>query len=387
MKILHVMADLDRRGGGPAQVGIEIAELMAKRGHEVTFISTDKGFPADLPLARKYVGGGSLTVEPYPVNWPALWKTSWAMRRRLMTAIPQADVVHIHSLYLFHTWIAASLCRRFNVPYILRPHGTLDPFMWRRHRYRKFAIELLFQNDVQRRAAGLHYTTLEERELAAPYAHNPQGWVVPNGVNLPDDDILQHTGALRARYPQIGDRRIILFFGRLNFKKGVDITIEMFAELARVRPDIFLVIAGPDAGVQKSAERRVAEFGLVESVLFTGMLEGADKWMALSGSDIFVLPSFSENFGVSVVEAAACGLPVVISDRVNLWRDFVEAGAGVVAPPTAAAFARQVQELLDNPAETAAMAKRGADFVRRHFAWAALGDQYEAMYREAAVSL
>jgi glycosyltransferase involved in cell wall biosynthesis len=114
------------------------------------------------------------------------------------------------------------------------------------------------------------------------------------------------------------------------------------------------------------------------------MVAGDDKRVLLAGSDAFVLPSQSENFGISVIEAAACGIPVIISDRVNLWRDFGDARAGLVAPPTVEAFTGCLRFVLDNSAEAAAMAGRGADLVRRRFAWEALGDQYERMYMEAA---
>ena len=124
--------------------------------------------------------------------------------------------------------------------------------------------------------------------------------------------------------------------------------------------------------------------GIGARTLFTGMATGADKRMVLAGADVFILPSLSENFGISVVEAAACGLPVIISDRVNLWRDFADAEAGLIGPPTAEAFTKHLRTLLANPAARREMGKRGAALVRRRFTWDALGAQYEAMYREAA---
>lgn len=384
MKILHVIADLDRTRGGPAQACIEAAGLMGRRGHQVKIVTSDRGLPSEFGLAGvDDAWPEGVTVEAFPLDRPRFWGTSWAMRRRLRAVIPQADIVHIHSLYLFHDWAAGVLCRRSGKPYIVRPHGTLDPFLYRRHRWRKALIEALFQGNVLRDAAGLHYTAAEEWELACPYARNPRGWVVPNGIDLAAYDDLPPPTVLRARYPQIGERKVVLFFGRLNFKKGVDTTIDAFATVARERDDIFLVFAGPDGGLRQMAERRVAAAGIGQRVVFTGMVTGEDKRIVLGGSDIFLLPSQSENFGIAVVEAAACGIPVVISDRVNLWRDFHEAEAALVAPPAAAPFAAHLRWLLDHPADAAAKGRRGADFVRRHFTWDALGASYEAMYRNA----
>jgi glycosyltransferase involved in cell wall biosynthesis len=383
MRILHVIADLERERGGPAQACIDLARLMARRGHAVRVVTSDRGWSPGFAegLANR---GAAPIFDAFPLDWPAFWGTSWAMRRRLASAVPEADVVHLHSLYLFHDWITGAYCRRFGTPYILRPHGTLDPYIYRRHRYRKALMELLFQRRVQRCAAGLHYTTEEERELARPYAHNPRGWVVPNGIDAGEFDDLPPREALRRRYPEIGACRVVLFFGRLNFKKGIDTGIAAFAAVARGRDDVFLVIAGPDGGQRALAERWVAEAEISERTLFTGMVTGADKRMVLAGADIFILPSLSENFGISVIEAAACGLPVIISDRVNLWPDFAKAEAGLIGPPTAEAFTKHLQTLLDNPTAAREMGRRGAALVRSRFTWDALGEQYEAMYREAA---
>jgi glycosyltransferase involved in cell wall biosynthesis len=381
MRILHVIADLERERGGPAHVAVELAELMARRGHRVTIVTTDRGLPPEL---RGGATRGGAVIEAYPIDRPRFWGTSWALRRRLAELVPETDIVHLHSLYLFHDWAAGVCCRRFGVPYILRPHGTLDPFLYRRHRWRKKLLEKLFQDDVLRRAVGMHYTTEEERLLAAPYALNPRSWVVPIGIDLGAFDGMPPSCALRERYSAIGDRKIVLFFGRLNFKKGVDVTIQAFAALARERDDLFLVLAGPDGGMQRQAERWVAEAGLGDRALFTGMVSGEAKREVLAGSDIFLLPSQAENFGLSVIEAAACGMPVIISDRVNLWREIDRAGAGLVAPPSAEAFARHLGRLLDRPEEARAMGRRGAELVRRDFAWEALAPRYEEMYRAAA---
>ena len=383
VRILHVIADLERARGGPAHVAVELAELMARRGHRVSVIATDRGLP---PEYRDPDGRArhAARIEAYPIARPRFWGTSWAMRRRLAAVIPETDIVHLHSLYLFHDWVTGAYCRRFGVPYIVRPHGTLDPFLYRRHRWRKAVMERLFQNAVLRRAAGLHYTTEEEQRISEPQALNPRAWVVPIGIELGALSAPAPRERLRERYPAIGSRKVVLFFGRLNFKKGLDTTIAAFATIARARDDVFLLLAGPDGGQRAAAEQWVTEAGIGDRTLFTGMVTGAEKALVLAGSDIFVLPSLSENFGLSVVEAAACSLPVVISDRINLCGDIAAADAGLVGPPTVEAFAGHLRFLLDNPDTAAAMGRRGAALARDHYNWDALGERYEAMYREAA---
>ncbi len=379
MRILHVAADLDSRQGGPTAACIGMAKLMARNGHRVRIVTTDRGYvPADLQ------GLGTLEIDVLARNWPRFFGTSWAMARRLDEVVPESDVVHLHSLYLFHDWAGAHYCWRHKKPYIVRPHGTLDPYIYQRHRGRKAVAEALFQNRVLQRAAGLHYTAADEWLLARPHARNPRGCVIPIGVDLGSLGELPPRTALRDRFPAIGDRKVVLFFGRLSFKKGVDILVESFAEVARQRSDIFLLLAGPDEGIRAQAERRIAELGIAPLTLFTGMVAGPDKLAILGGSDVFVLPSQSENFGIAVVEAAACGVPVLISDRVNLWREFQQADAALVAPPEAAAFAAHLRSLLENPDRAREIGRHGAALVRSSFHWEALAGRYEAMYEMAA---
>lgn len=371
-----MIADLDRERGGAGPACLGMAKLMARQGHEVRIVTTDRGYD---PEPTHCAG---LTIEALPGNLPAFFGTSWAMRRRLREIVPEADVVHVHALYLFHDWAAASSCWRYRKPYIAMPHGALDPYIYGRHRWRKAIVEAAFQNEVSRRAAGLHYTTGEEFRLAKANTVNRRGCVVPLGIQLDLFDNLPQPDVLRARHPEIGSRRVVLFLGRLSFKKGVDIAIRAFSEIVRERDDVFLVIAGPDDGMRAKAEALILELGIAERSLFTGMITGDEKRMVLGGSDIFVLPSQSENFGISVVEAAASGIPVVISDRVNIWREFHAAGAGVVATPTVTNFAKHLRALLDDRSAAIEMGRRGSELARQ-LSWDALVPQYEAMYAAA----
>ena len=378
MKILHVIADLDPTRGGAGAACLGMAKIMARRGHEVRIVSTDRGY-----VPERVPHGSSLVIEALPGNFPGFFGTSWAMRRRLGEIVADIDVVHVHALYLFHDWAAAIYCWRYGKPYILAPHGAFDPFIHRRHRWRKSIIEVAFQNEVSRRAAGLQFTTPEEWRLARPQAGNARGCIIPIGIELDAFDRLPPCARLRARYSVIGDRKVVLFLGRLSYKKGIDIVIKAFSEVARERDDVFLVIAGPDDGMRAGAEALVADCGIAARCLFTGMVSGEEKRLVLGGSDFFLLASLSENFGISVVEAAACGIPVIISDRVNLWQEFRDAQAGLTAPPTVPDFARLLRFLLENPEAAADIGRRGAELARR-FSWDGLGPRYEEMYAMAA---
>jgi len=360
-----------------------MARAVAALGHEVAIYTTDREL-APGEADRLAEQAGPATVRVFPQHFPRTLGTSFALARTLGEAVPRADIVHLHSLYLFHTWATARLCHRHCVPYLLRPHGTLDPFLWKRHRGRKAVIEALFQNRVLRQAAALHYTAEEEMRLAEPYAQGAHGIVVPNGLDLAQYATLPPQGTFRARHPEISGRRIVLFLSRLNFKKGLDVLVPAFARAAKNHADLHLVIAGPDDGMEAAARGWVAAEGIGGRTTLVGMLDHEAKLAALRDAAMFVLPSYSENFGIAIVEAMACGVPVAISDRVNIWREIEQAKAGLVGPPDVDTLARQIESLASDPAAAARMGSQGKALAAEKFSWAAIARQLETVYRSLA---
>jgi glycosyltransferase involved in cell wall biosynthesis len=141
IRILHVIASIARSTGGPAKAVADMARAVAARGHDVAIYTTDRDMTPDERAAPSTDDGVARHV--FPQGFPSLFATSWPLARALDDAIPRADILHVHSLYLFHVWYAARVCARAGVPYLLRPHGTLDPFLWRRHRARTGALRAL----------------------------------------------------------------------------------------------------------------------------------------------------------------------------------------------------------------------------------------------------
>ena len=360
-----------------------MARAVAGLGHEVSICTTDREL-APGEAERLLAQAGAAQVHVFPQHFPTQLGTSFPLAGALGEEIPRADIVHLHSLYLFHTWVTARLCRRYGVPYLLRPHGTLDPFLWKRHRGRKAVIEALFQNRVLREAAALHYTAEEEMRLAEPYAQGSRGIVVPNGLDLEQYATLPPAGTFRARHPEIAGRRIVLFLSRLNFKKGLDILVPAFARVAQRHPDLHLVIAGPDDGMEAATRGWIAAEGMGERTTLVGMLDHQAKLAAFRDAAMFVLPSYSENFGIAIVEAMACGVPVAISDRVNIWREIGQAKAGLVGSPDVETVARQIETLAADPAAAAQMGERGRALAMERFSWGTIARQLETVYRSLA---
>lgn len=356
---------------------------MASLGHSVSIYTTNQDGPSemDVPTDKPLFKDG-VEIRYFPVQHPRFWRFSIPLARALRKAIQEVDIVHIHSLYLFHNLVAAHYCRKNNVPYLVRPHGTLDPFLYKRHRLRKSVMEFLSEDRNIKYAAAIHFTTEEEKKLAAPYIFQTPGIVVPLGLELSEYEDMPERGTFKSQYPETKGKKIILFFGRLNFKKGLDILVQAFARVARDRDDVHLVLAGPDnEGYGEKVRGWLHRNGVLNRATFTGMLTGEDKLAVLRDADIFVLPSYTENFGISVVEAMACGLPVVISDKVNIWREVEASGAGRVAPCDADRFAEMMLDLLDNPEEAKRIGEKGKALVKERYQWSSVALAMEDVYR------
>lgn len=383
MKILHVIANLAPRYGGPPKACFEIARAVANLGHAVSIYTTNQDGPSELDVPTDQpVFKDGVEIRYFPIQHPRFWVLSIPLACALRKAIREYDVVHIHSLYLFHGIVAAYYCRKYNVPYLIRPHGTLDPFLYKRHRLRKSVMELLFEHRNLRHAAAIHFTTEEEKKLAAPYIFQTPGIVVPLGLDLSEYESLPEQGTFKSRYPETIGKKIVLFFGRLNFKKGLDILVQAFARVAQMRNDVHLVFVGPDnERYGEKVSGWLYRWGVLNRATFTGMLTGEDKLAVLRDADMFVLPSYTENFGISVVEAMACEVPVVISDKVNIWQEVETSGAGRVASCDADHFAEMILELLDSPEAARQMGVKGKALVKERFQWSNVALAMEDAYR------
>ena len=382
MRILHVMPTMSARYGGPVRACLDMAKALAGRGHEVEiYTSNYDGFGhfEDVPLGLA-TGLEGIQTYYFGVRGARYFRFSPGFARAVAANVHRFDLVNIHSLYFFTTLVAGYYCARQGVPFVLRPHGSLDPYIYRRHRARKAAIEIV-QDRILKRAAAIHYTTDDEMESSAPFGLGRPGLVLPLGLYLDDYRPLPPAGAFRRRHPQLQDRPMVLFFGRINFKKGLDLLAEAFGKIARQGIDAQLVIAGPDnEGYRARVEGWLREYGVLDRTTFTGMLEGREKLAVLRDADLFVLPSYSENFGVAVIEAMACGVPVVISDRVGVWRQVVASGAGRVCACDADDLAAVITEMLADPEQRRRCGQCGIEAVSSTFSWDQIGAELERAY-------
>ncbi len=326
MRILHTIRSVNPEGGGVIETVRQFSRVLEEQGHEVTIASLDA--PGDPWVGRC----------PHRVEALGPGKGNYGSSTRfipwLRAQAPSFDAIVVNGLWQFQSFGAWKALRSTRQPYFVFPHGMLDPWFKRTYPL-KHAKKWLYwpwaEYRVLRDARAVLFTCEQERRLAREsfWLYRCHEKVVPLGLARPAGDESVQRESFLNQFPQCRGRRNILFLGRLHEKKGCDLLIHAFAATASTDPSLQLVMAGPEQQDPAPWRALAKQLGVAERIVWTGMLAGDVKWGALRAAEVFVLPSHQENFGMAVVEALACGVPVLISREVNIWREVVESGGGI----------------------------------------------------------
>ncbi len=378
--------------GGFAVFAMEAAIAVADLGHECTIFTTDQNEPPTARGRRTRLAGTELAISGlaecvhiFPSRPPHRLTHSPELAQALRREVTGYDVVHIHSLFLHPQFVAQHHARRNRIPYVVSPHGALDPYLRRRGRVRKAVVDRLWQRAMLEHAQALHLTTPDEQRLVADIAPATPREVVPCGVRveamrreLPPPHVFRDRWLGGARGP------VILNVGRLSHKKGLDVLVDAFVRLLPSHPDSRLVLAGPDdEGLGREFASRAAANGASHALILTGMLSRMEVFAALASADVWALPSRTENFGLAVLEAAVASLPIIVTPEVNLAPQLIASDAALVRPGTASAFAVALDELLMDAQRRRALGARAYAFARR-YDWGRVAPQLAAMYERVA---
>lgn len=381
MKLLHLLPTIDPAWGGPVEVVRNLSSALLECGVENDVVSLS---PA-LPEWRRgwHVPLHELDRAFFRYRFaPAL--SSWLKR-----SATNYRAVLVHGVWQYQSFAAWRALPGKKIPYFLFPHGALSPWFRIGHPL-KHAKKTVYWKMIERRtfrdADAVLFTSEAERDGARQSFHpfECSDYVVGMGTAEPPGDPAQQRMEFHAAFPELNEKRVLLFLGRLHTKKGCDLLMHAFGRIAAVDARLHLLMAGPDESKLGHMLRTIAaSYGVQDRVTWVDFLSGDRKWGALRSADALVLPSHTENYGNAVVEALACGTPVVISDKVNIWREIASDGAGLVGSDdldgTTKALKDWVELSPDRRREYSLAARR---CFERHFEIGQFADRLAAFLRE-----
>lgn len=408
MKVLHVIPSVSPQDGGPSFAMHLIVRGLQQAGVQVDVATTESNHEK-----RVNHDGANLF---YFHRQSEFYKVSLPLSRWLSSHIRNYDLVHIHALFSYSSYTASRVARKNGVPYIVRPLGVLN--RWGMQNRRKLLKRLSFrfiEQRIMRNAAAIHYTSQQERLEAEETGARNESVVIPLAVDLSGFRELRGPERFFEKFAHARSSDIILFLSRLDQKKGLDLLLRAFATHDRRRttedgrqtgdgrrmtddrgpssvvglpsssvvgrPRPMLVIAGEGDDQFVAGLRRLAdELGIADEILWTGFLGGDDKLSALAAASLFVLPSYSENFGIALVEAMAAGLPCVMSDQVGIAVDAKEYDAGLVVPCEVGPLASAMQRLLDDPELRGRLGDNARHLVEDRFSLEAMSNSLVKLY-------
>ena len=372
MKILAFSEGPNPKRGGMGIVSVEQqCKAFSARGHDVLLHTGDITLRSSLPThpnempSREEAGTPILHFKECRHRAFGDWQFAPGMSVYLPQRARYVDAIFLHSLYSYPVLAGYLAARLHHVPYLLWPKGVLAPFQRSMNRSRKYVYDMVIGRRILDNASAIVFSADGEREETRPLNLTAPSVVIPLGFDPTPYDHLPPRGPFRTRYFGNHTGPLILFLGRLNAKKGLDILAAAVARVAQRIPDVRLAVVG--AGDPPQFTDRVhswlEEYGITDRTVLTGRLTGQDKLAALADADVFALPSQAENFGFAVFEAMACRVPVVIADTLNYAAEVQRRFAGQVVRRDPDEFAKGIVEVLTDPQYRERLAKHGLQMI------------------------
>jgi glycosyltransferase involved in cell wall biosynthesis len=437
MRILQIIPSVSLVYGGPSQMVLGLSAALASQGVDVTIITTDSNGdigqpPLDVPLNRSIEQNGYHIIyfRCFPFR---RYKFSLDLLQWLDRNSGQFNLAHIHALFSPVTTLAATIARYRKLPYIIRPCGMLDPADLQKKKYLKQIYAAVLERPNLAGATAIHFTSKREAEVSErfglevqpavrqgfkPLPHSessikrteefnesighlsknskismPQDLVIPLGVNLEVDrpcisqinsSSKERNAVLTANQDESGIPAI-LFMSRIDPKKGVDLLIAALESLLLENIYFKFILAGSnarDAEYETKIKVKIQNSILAQCTTIAGFVSGNFKVELLAKTDLFVLPSYYENFGIAVAEAMATGTPVVISDRVYISEEIQQAEAGWVGPLEVGAMAGLIRSALLDPQERKRRGINAKNYAETHYNWRAIGQRTIEVYQQ-----
>ncbi len=387
MKILQIVPSVSLVYGGPSQMVLGLSKALAEAGVEVTLITTnsngDQGqLPLDVPLETPIKQNGYEIIY-FNCSPFRRYKFSLELLKWLRINASNYDLAHIHALFSPVSTFAARVCKKQNLPYILRPLGTLDPKDLNKKKQLKYLYGNLLEKPNLANSVGVHFTSQTEADVSETFGAKINPLVVPLAVEKPETLAKNHN--IRANLGIPHDKPLLLFMSRIEPKKGLDLLIPSLEKLLTEGFDFHFVLAGSnpqDQDYEAKIKQQINNSGLGKHTTITGFVRGETKLGLLQEADLFVLPSYYENFGIAVVEAMAMGLPVLISDQVYIWQEIEKANAGWICTCNQEDLTDKLRLVFNHSQEMAIKSINAQKLVEDKYTPKAIARQMITVYKE-----
>ena len=389
MKILQVIPAFypAHAYGGTVEVAYHISKELVRRGHEVTVYTSDSLDKYHRQKSRiSEVDGIKVYYFKTPSNrlaWNRLVFTP-GMRLQLSKEIKNFDTIHLHGFRNFQNIPAHHYAKKYSIPYVLQAHGSL-PRIIKKQRLKKL-YDWVWGNKILKDASKVVALTRTEAEQYKKMGVDEDKIeIVPNGIDLSKFENLPEKGEIRRKYLIEDDEKVILYLGRIHKIKGIDLFVKAFADLAAELDNVKLVIIGPDDGFLSMLKAQIEDLKMDDKILFTGPLYERDKLEAYVDADVYVLPSVYETFPVTVLEACACGTPVIITDRCGI-ADIVDK-VGCVVEYDKDQLRDAMFKILSDEELRRKLGVEGGRLVREEFGWDKIVRRLESIYERTHLKI
>lgn len=373
MKILHVIPYFNPKRGGDVNVCYHIAKHLTKRGHDVTIFTTD--FEFDEKFARTLNG---VRVVPFHCYLNIqLFLYSPQMKKELKKEIKNFDIIHVHDFRTYQNVVGHHYAMNYHVPIVLQAHGDI-PF------FEKSRLKTLYDFVWGKRILNnatkvIALTKVEAEQYKKMGVLDDKIEIIPNGIDLSEYENLPERGIFRKKYGINDDEKVVLYLGRLHKIKGLDLLVDAFSDLVKRKDNVKLVIVGPDDGYLSLLKKQIDNLTLNDKVLLTGPLYGNEKLSTYVDADVYVLPSVYDAFPNTVLEALACGTPIIVTDRCGI-ANLVDDKVGCVVEFDKSQLRNTMFKVLSNEKLRRKFGENGRKLVDERFDWGKIIDRVEKVY-------
>lgn len=386
MKILQIVPSISLIYGGPSQMVLGLAPALVKEGVKVTILTTDSngdnGQKSLDVLLNRPIQKDGYEIIYFRCSPFRRYKFSLDLLNWLKQHAREYDLAHIHALFSPVSSFAARICRQEKLPYILRPLGTLDPADLHKKKQLKQVYAALLERPNLAGAAAIHFTSNQEAKVSERFGVKTHDLVLPLGVIPPQQQ--SHNNLLeKFKIPQ--NISLLLFMSRIDPKKGFDLLIPALEKLLSQGLKFHFILAGTnpqDPSYEEGIQKQIQNSLLHSHTTITGFVTGELKSALLQIADLFVLPSYYENFGIAVAEAMVAGKPVVISDGVHIWHEIHNSKSGWVTKTEVESLTNALKEALQNPEECKNRGNNARNYALENYSWDAIARQLIQEYQK-----